>query len=125
MPLLYGKGPEKAFRRLQNEILAGVDDNNMFAWYQQQHNATRSVLASGPADFASSGPMLDGFFLSVHFPVESSVLTNNGLKKDVLMRSAPKQCTNSRFCSTTDTWIRATRLSLCLRTRAERHEEKI
>lgn len=51
MPMLYGEG-EKAFTRLQEEIIKTSDDYTIFAWYSQ----TRMVmgpLASSPLDFRS------------------------------------------------------------------------
>jgi hypothetical protein len=32
MPLLYGEGQQKAFRRLQEEIMKSSDDHTLFAW---------------------------------------------------------------------------------------------
>ncbi|PIA97863.1 Vegetative incompatibility protein HET-E-1 [Cercospora beticola] len=61
MPLLYGEGGEKAFERLQLEILSRGTDQSLFMWkpdasqYYRQENFFRhngfSLLASGPAAF--------------------------------------------------------------------------
>ncbi|KAG4434908.1 hypothetical protein IFR05_009606 [Cadophora sp. M221] len=51
MPLLYGEG-EKAFQRLQQEILKSSDDESIFAWYSMEENGT--ILASSPRSFAGS-----------------------------------------------------------------------
>lgn len=51
MPLLYGEG-EKAFQRLQQEILKSSDDESLFAWYSMEDNGT--ILASSPRSFAGS-----------------------------------------------------------------------
>jgi hypothetical protein len=52
MPPLYGEG-EKAFMRLQLEILKISDDESIFAWTQK--NAGRGLLASSPEAFRNSG----------------------------------------------------------------------
>ncbi|KAM3421542.1 hypothetical protein BST61_g1931 [Cercospora zeina] len=63
MPLLYGEGGEKAFERLQLEMLSRSTDQSLFMWksdasqyYQQENFNLRwngfSLLASGPAPFA-------------------------------------------------------------------------
>ncbi|KAL8862816.1 MAG: hypothetical protein Q9178_000758 [Gyalolechia marmorata] len=53
MPLLYGEGAEKAFLRLQTEIISKSDDETIFAWTA---NIPRSgMLATSPRFFAESG----------------------------------------------------------------------
>jgi hypothetical protein len=52
MPLLYGEGKEKAFARLQQEILRESDDQSIFAWFSKER---ASLLAESPAAFAASG----------------------------------------------------------------------
>jgi hypothetical protein len=62
MPPLYGEG-EKAFTRLQLEILKISDDESIFAWYGQFHDNFGSLdppppwglLASSPKQFKYSG----------------------------------------------------------------------
>ena len=48
MPMLYGEG-DKAFRRLQEEIIKQSDDHTIFAWRDQQ--SAKSVLAPSPLCF--------------------------------------------------------------------------
>ncbi|KAF2851723.1 hypothetical protein T440DRAFT_507139 [Plenodomus tracheiphilus IPT5] len=52
MPLLYGEG-EKAFQRLQEEILKTTDDYSLFAWCATTtHKSTyRGLLARSPLEF--------------------------------------------------------------------------
>jgi hypothetical protein len=58
MPLLYGEGGEKAFIRLQEEILKESEDQSIFAW---DATATSDgivqigALATSPAQFRSGG----------------------------------------------------------------------
>jgi hypothetical protein len=49
MPMLYGEG-NKAFRRLQVEILQKYPDESIFAW-QHTNSSLGSVLAESPDDF--------------------------------------------------------------------------
>ncbi|KAH7374079.1 heterokaryon incompatibility protein-domain-containing protein [Cadophora sp. MPI-SDFR-AT-0126] len=54
MPLLYGEGSEKAFRRLQEEIIKQSDDQTIFAWgfnLSDRDNEETSILAESPSEF--------------------------------------------------------------------------
>jgi Heterokaryon incompatibility protein (HET) len=53
MPLLYGEG-EKAFHRLQEEIIKNSDDQSIFAWKDEKRYAVHGLLARSPAAFADS-----------------------------------------------------------------------
>ena len=56
MPLLYGEG-EKAFKRLQHEILQSTNDESIFAWTDDRV-WTSGLLAESPANFAKSGDIV-------------------------------------------------------------------
>lgn len=63
MPLLYGE-KQKAFFRLQEEIMKRSDDHSLFAWKTSEVVKT-GLLASSPRDFSTSGevdhvPIKDG-----------------------------------------------------------------
>lgn len=63
MPLLYGEN-QKAFFRLQEEIMKRSDDHSLFAW-KASELAKTGLLASSPRDFSTSGevdriPIKDG-----------------------------------------------------------------
>ncbi|KAG5792093.1 hypothetical protein H9Q69_008877 [Fusarium xylarioides] len=55
MPLLYGEGQVKAFKRLQEEILKSTDDESIFAWRQPRYRVEGktywSLLANRPSAF--------------------------------------------------------------------------
>lgn len=51
MPMLYGEG-EKAFLRLQEEIIKRSDDHTIFAWPIHRHSQP-GLLADSPAAFAN------------------------------------------------------------------------
>jgi hypothetical protein len=52
MPLLYGEG-ERAFVRLQEEIMKVSDDYSLFAWRSQE--SSNELLATSPRAFINSG----------------------------------------------------------------------
>jgi hypothetical protein len=61
MPMIYGEG-EKAFLRLQQEIIKGSADQSLFAWtrktsYGEQfrHQKHQGAFARSPADFVGCG----------------------------------------------------------------------
>lgn len=60
MPLLYGEGGEKAFIRLQEDIMKNSDDQSLFAWTQPATPRTmhRGLLANSPMDFAHSSDII-------------------------------------------------------------------
>ena len=51
MPMLYGEGEERAFLRLQEEIIKRSDDHTIFAWPIRRHNQP-GLLADSPQAFA-------------------------------------------------------------------------
>ncbi|KAK0388421.1 hypothetical protein NLU13_4665 [Sarocladium strictum] len=54
MPLLYGEG-ERAFLRLQHEIIKKTNDRSIFLWKatEASHTSFRNLFARSPAEFAS------------------------------------------------------------------------
>jgi Heterokaryon incompatibility protein (HET) len=52
MPMLYGEGGEKAFHRLQEQIIRQSDDHTVFAW-PIHHLGQPGLLADSPAAFAN------------------------------------------------------------------------
>ena len=60
MPLLYGEGAERAFRRLQEEIMRYSDDHSLFAWKIPTTKGSPSpspcgLLAGSPLYFQDTG----------------------------------------------------------------------
>ncbi len=77
MPLLYGEG-QKAFMRLQLEIIKQSDDESIFAWASSSLVGFSGMLASRPRDFADSGDMeVYKEMKKKRFPY---VMTNQGLE---------------------------------------------
>lgn len=54
MPMLYGKGGEKAFLCLQEDIMKQSDDQTIFAWVDREASkfSLRGLLATPPSQFA-------------------------------------------------------------------------
>ncbi|KFY07034.1 hypothetical protein V492_07513 [Pseudogymnoascus sp. VKM F-4246] len=57
MPMLYGEG-ERAFIRLQEEIMKHSADHSLFAWSSKEPCA-RGLLARSPADFAGCADIVE------------------------------------------------------------------
>ena len=77
MPLLYGEG-EKAFQRLQHEILKDSDDESIFAW-RNESLVHSGMLALSPADFSDSGHVVPK-----GIPRRTPIaMTNRGLRIDI------------------------------------------
>lgn len=77
MPLIYGEG-EKAFLRLQKEIMENSDDDSIFAWeaYQASHATLRGLLARSPDEFQGSKD-LQPFERSIYSDFR---MTQNGVR---------------------------------------------
>jgi hypothetical protein len=80
IPLLYGEG-EKAFIRLQEEIIKVSDDHTIFCWNWGDTIARswRSFLAPCPAAFQTSGHFIAARPFSVD-PISTYAMTNAGLR---------------------------------------------
>ncbi|KAJ4250190.1 hypothetical protein NW762_012005 [Fusarium torreyae] len=77
MPLLYGEG-DKAFYRLQEEIMRVSDDHSLFAW--RHPGAHGGLLAQTPSAFRDSGDMIPwNPFTPYNSPF---TLTNKGVHMD-------------------------------------------
>ena len=78
MPLLYGEG-EKAFIRLQEEIIKYSDDQSLFAWTDPTAAANHHVglLATSPTHFVNSGDFIP---YSEWGPSDPFSISNKGLR---------------------------------------------
>jgi hypothetical protein len=77
MPLLYGEGPTKAFRRLQEEIIKETNDTTLFTWtplHEQQ--ATRGIFARSPEEYH----LCRGIFQTSFADNDIFTFTNQGLQ---------------------------------------------
>ncbi|KAF7549963.1 hypothetical protein G7Z17_g6029 [Cylindrodendrum hubeiense] len=80
MPPLYGEG-EKAFTRLQEQILAQNDDESIFAWHTEEPSdgTFYGLLAERPSYFRNSHDLEPASRLTLG---ERGVMTSKGLKID-------------------------------------------
>jgi len=79
MPLLYGEGKKKAFRRLQEEIMKITEDETLLAWKAsyRMNDFTADVLASDPDDFLETRDLIP---FASDDPVPPSTITHRGLR---------------------------------------------
>ncbi|KAK9426700.1 putative Heterokaryon incompatibility domain-containing protein [Seiridium unicorne] len=77
MPMLYGQG-EKAFQKLQEEIIKVSDDQSIFAWssFDPQSSPWTGILAKSPEAFQDSGSIICDDGLVKH----PYAMTNLGLR---------------------------------------------
>lgn len=86
MPLLYGEGGEKAFVRLQEEILKHSVDRTIFAWEDSsaQQNTFQGLLAKSPACFGGRDRVRRYHAFSNITEYDSSVvITNRGISMNL------------------------------------------
>ncbi|CAI6337446.1 unnamed protein product [Periconia digitata] len=78
MPMLYGEGGEKAFRRLQEQIMQDSDDETLFAWTNPdaEQSELQGLLAKSPRDFRDSSTYLPDYDRSAVSPYST---TSRGL----------------------------------------------
>jgi len=94
MPLLYGEG-DKAFLRLQEEILKDSDDQSLFAWNPSSQGLdSRGVLAPTPDYFQSSGNIVP---TPPTMESQSYFMTNKGLYINI-----PLSIAGNRACALLD-----------------------
>jgi len=79
MPMLYGEG-DRAFHRLQLEIIRQTNDHSIFAWEPlQQERQSTSFLASAPTSFKDAQRIRPAA-LSKHNEARTYEVTNAGLR---------------------------------------------
>ncbi|KAJ9623060.1 hypothetical protein H2203_005992 [Taxawa tesnikishii (nom. ined.)] len=95
MPMLYGEG-DKAFLRLQEEIMKQSDDHSLFAWANSKHkpDMLHGLLADSPDDF--NFPEAQYIVPYSSWEKESPYgMTNRGLDIELHMR--PLDANNARY----------------------------
>ena len=96
MPLLYGEGKERAFRRLQEEIMKYSDDHSLFAWKSedaQEHGS--GLLAGSPDCFQGTGGYVHKPNRYNNKPFE---MTNKGISIDLYLQRYQNLYTASIDC---------------------------
>lgn len=90
MPMLYGEGGEKAFFRLQEEIMKQSDDQTIFAWTNKTapKSSLSGLLATTPAHFEDSQDII----AYQHWePTPPYAMTNRGLRIDLPLHSLTRE----------------------------------
>ncbi|KAM3432243.1 hypothetical protein MY4824_006677 [Beauveria thailandica] len=84
MPMLYGEGGARAFRRLQEEIMKASDDQSLFAWSAgvDEEQGPTGLLARSPADFAGCADLVEPHQRWNRQPYS---MTNRGLSLEMPM----------------------------------------
>lgn len=90
IPMLYGEGAEKAFLRLQEEIMASSDDQSLFAWRDESAAPTAryGLLATTPKFFMNSSRKVPYEDWQCRPPYQ---MTNRGLQVELPLSELPGQ----------------------------------
>jgi len=80
MPLIYGEG-ERAFTRLQEEIMRVSDDHTLFAWRSKDNQG--GLLATSPDSFAGSSNIVRYEFFYSSFNARPPTITSRGIYLDI------------------------------------------
>jgi hypothetical protein len=72
MPLLYGEGEEKAFSRLQEEILKHSNDQSILAWSSSNFWGEQGPLATHPKQFSDASRIVPLPGVPSHYAMMSS-----------------------------------------------------
>ncbi|KAI3319653.1 HET-domain-containing protein [Xylariaceae sp. AK1471] len=86
MPMLYGEGMERAFLRLQEEIMKYSDDQSLFSWVDPSTppNTIHGLLATSPSLFLSPHAIFPYGDWEPRVPYS---MTNRGLRIDLHLSS--------------------------------------
>jgi len=88
IPVIYGEGLSKAYRRLQLEIMSETTDQSIFAWdYTCPLSDKRSLLAESPAGFLHSSKVTV-WGIKGYRPSQAFQMTNTGLRAGVVLLDA-------------------------------------
>jgi len=131
MPLLYGEG-QKAFLRLQREILSKTEDESILAWGGIESRSTDGLLANTPALFGGCGDVQCAIFDAGRPP---PIMTNKGLRLELLIVTATKGSAVQGLhgpiylaplnCTRSSVTIGRSFLALCLRSPGQDDYERL
>ncbi|UNI14942.1 hypothetical protein JDV02_001519 [Purpureocillium takamizusanense] len=112
MPLLYGEGPAKAFKRLQEEIIKSTDDESLYAWRCGPQSLPGrcfwGLLAESPAAFGNYGHLLPvrSRYLSRRRARKTVTVTNRGLTLDLSLTPFPNDRSGTIYLAFLDCDVR-------------------
>jgi len=110
MPMLYGEG-ERAFIRLQEEIMRVSDDHSLFAWRSSEDQG--GILANSPAAFANSGNIIP--VSSAYTTSSPSTLSSRGIHLSLRVINNGEQGKGLAILHCAEIGRERTRLALHLR----------
>ena len=111
MPLLYGEGRIKAFKRLQEEIIESTDDESVYSWrcppILAQAHPCWGLLAESPAFFTLDDDFTttQSRFLSRRFD-KTPVVTGRGTYVDLAITRCPGDPSGTIFLAILDCNVR-------------------
>ncbi|KAJ4148408.1 hypothetical protein LMH87_002879 [Akanthomyces muscarius] len=103
MPLLYGEGRAKAFRRLQEEIIRATDDESIFVWRLDEEppasNPFCGLLADGPERFGLFTDLVPrrSRYLSTKSKRSTSIVSRLGVQIDLPLTPFPCDASGTIF----------------------------
>ncbi|KAL7819939.1 HET domain-containing protein [Trichoderma gracile] len=109
MPLLYGEGQVKAFKRLQEEIIRSTDDDSVYAWNYSKEKSKKQhfwgLLADEPSAFARRHG--DGLAIkrARHLTRRSNsdtTVSNRGLTVELALTPLPEDDSGTIFIALLD-----------------------
>ncbi|KAJ9133383.1 HET-domain-containing protein [Pleurostoma richardsiae] len=99
MPVLYGEGAERAFVRLQGEIMRREEDYTLFLWRSPSGEPVKGFFAHSPQSFLPTGPHSLGSKRSCRYAeIKASRAFTRGKS------TVPEEC--SRPCEVTPRGVR-------------------
>lgn len=104
MPLLYGEG-DKAFFRLQEEIVKVSDDHTLFAWRARnpRFSTWRGLFAITPAEFA--GLESCHRYLESSLSAEPNYMTNRGMRLHLKLYQPPNPTAPEEYLALLDAYF--------------------
>lgn len=107
MPLLYGEGATKAFRRLQDEIIKSTDDESIYAWSYPREGLEKRIfwglLANSPAAFDNYNDLIPRRSRYLTRSSNRTVtVSNRGLLLDLFVTPFPKDMSRTIFLAFLD-----------------------
>lgn len=100
MPLLYGEGAERAFRRLQEAFIRQSDDESIFAWSAESEEAKNQpfwgLLAPSARFFHGAGSYVAPVF-KIHRHNSTTNVTNSGLRVSWTLQPLEGDVTDTLF----------------------------
>ncbi|KAH6612850.1 heterokaryon incompatibility protein-domain-containing protein [Chaetomium sp. MPI-SDFR-AT-0129] len=93
MPLLYGEGARKAFRRLQEHVISSREDSTLFLWDAASHPplfTNGTILAPSPRHF-SGRKVWEKWYMGSYYIGEPPQMTSRGLRVSLFIKQLTEE----------------------------------